>query len=219
MLEKKKILFKKQLIYPVTCRELSMGRTDEEVLLAIAKSNCKIIQLRDKHSSQKKFLTKAIFFREVTQKNNMLLIINDHVEIAKEIKADGAHLGQKDLDIHQARKILGENFLIGISCHNKQHAIDAEKGGADYINIGPIYATNTKENVTPLGEEKIIEIAKCLEKVPFTVMGGIKKNNFCSLVAAGARQLAMVTEITKKPNITTHVNLLIEEVKNLLKNV
>lgn len=219
MLEKKNSLFKKQLIYPVTCRELSMGRTDEEVLLAVAKSNCKIIQLRDKHLSQKQFLSKAIFFRKITQKNNMLLIINDHVEIAKEIKADGVHLGQKDLDIHQARKILGENFLIGISCHNKQHAINAEKGGASYINIGPIYATNTKKNAIPLGEEKIIEIAKCLEKIPFTVMGGIKRNNFPSLVAAGAKQLAMITEITEKPNITAHVNILIEEVKKLLKNV
>lgn len=210
-------VFKKQLIYPVTCEEFSLGRKDEEILMEVAQSKCKIIQLRDKNYSTENFLSKAIFFRKITKKNKMLLIINDNVEIAKKVEADGVHLGQTDKKINLAREILGKNYIIGISCHNKFHAIEAEKNGANYINIGPIYATNTKKNVIPLGEDKIMAISNCLQKIPFTVMGGIKQKHFPQLINSGARQLAMVTEITTKENIAHHINLLIADVQNLVQ--
>jgi thiamine-phosphate pyrophosphorylase len=194
-------------IYPVTCQELSEGRTNVEVLAAVLAGGAKIIQLREKHWDKKDLYELAIEFRKLTLSHDALLIINDHVDVALAAKADGVHLGQEDLPIRGARNI-APNLIIGASSHNLMEALKAEQDGADYVNIGPIFPTKTKENTVPfLGPGAISEIGPQLT-VPFTTMGGIHPDNIDRVLEAGARRVAMITGITRAKDITERVRQL-----------
>ena len=153
----------------------------------------------------------ALKFREMTTKDGVLLIINDHVDVALSVEADGVHLGQEDLPLTVAR-LLAPELLIGASTHSLEQALQAEKYGADYINIGPIFSTKTKEGVgRSLGPKAITEISTQI-KVPFTVMGGINEENIDQVLAEGARKVAMVTGITKAADIAVKVSSLKEKI-------
>ena len=200
-------------IYPVTCQELSEGRTDLEVLAAVLAGGAKIIQLREKHWSKKDLYDLAIEFRKLTRSYDALLIINDHVDVALASGADGVHLGQEDLPVDAARKLAPE-LIIGASSHSLKEALKAEKDGADYVNIGPIFPTKTKADADRfLGPEAIIEIGPQLT-VPFTTMGGITQDNIHRVLKAGARRVAMITGITQAVNITERVQQLREIISN-----
>lgn len=194
-------------IYPVTCQELSEGRTNLEVLAAVLAGGAKIIQLREKHWDKKDLYELAIEFRKRTRSYDALLIINDHVDVALAAGADGVHLGQEDLPIGAARKIAPE-LIIGASSHNLSEALKAEQDGADYVNIGPIFPTKTKANaVRFLGPEAIAEIGPQLT-VPFTTMGGIHPSNIGRVLEAGARRVALITGITRAADIAERVRQL-----------
>ncbi len=193
-LEKRKKLFDEIDLYTVTCEELSNGRTNYEVLDAVIKGGGKIIQLRDKKCSKNNFLKMAEKFREITANAGVLLIINDYIDVAVEIDADGVHLGQEDFPISEARA-LSPDLIIGSSSHNLEEAVEAQNNGADYVNIGPIFQTNTKKHLTAAGVEMIGKIAPHLT-IPFTVMGGIKITNINEVLQTGARKIAVVTAIT-----------------------
>jgi len=194
-------------IYPVTCQELSEGRTNLEVLTAVLAGGAKIIQLREKHWDKKDLYELAMEFRKLTRSHGALLIINDHVDVALAAGADGVHLGQEDLPVGAARKIAPE-LIIGASSHNLSEALKAEEDGADYVNIGPIFPTKTKANtVSFLGPEAIGEIGSQLN-VPFTTMGGINPDNIDRVLAAGARHVAMITGITRAADIAARVRRL-----------
>jgi thiamine-phosphate pyrophosphorylase len=194
-------------IYPVTCERLSEGRTNLEVLEAVIQGGSKIIQLREKDYLKRDLYNLALKFREITARAGILLIINDHVDIAVAVEADGVHLGQEDLPVQVARKLAPE-LLIGASTHSLEQALQAEKNGADYINIGPIFSTKTKEGVGgSLGPAAISEISPQI-KVPFTVMGGINQENIDQVLAQGAQRVAMVTAITGAADIAKKVRSL-----------
>ena len=210
--EEKIVLFKQVDVYPVTCEGLSQGRSNLEVLEAVIQGGSKIIQLREKEYPERDLYYLALKFREITTRAGVLLIINDHVDIAIAVEADGVHLGQEDLPLLVARKLAPE-LLIGASTHSLQQALQAEKDGADYINIGPIFSTETKEGAkSVLGPEAIATIRPHL-KVPFTVMGGISEANIDQVLAQGARRVAMVTAITKAADIAAKVKSLKEKIR------
>ncbi|MDY6970829.1 MAG: thiamine phosphate synthase [Thermodesulfobacteriota bacterium] len=196
-------------IYPVTCQELSRGRSDLEVLDAVLAGGARIIQLREKRLSKKELYELAVEFRGRTLNHNALLIINDHADVALAAGADGVHLGQDDLPIRAARNI-SPDLIIGASCHNLGEALRAEKDGADYVNIGPIFPTKTKTEVSAfLGPDTVREIGTRL-KVPYTTMGGITHENIRLVLGAGARHVAMITGITRAPDIARRVRELRE---------
>ena len=204
-------MFERVDIYPVTCERLSAGRSNLEVLHGVIEGEARIVQLREKEYSKKDLYHLGLNFREIAAKAGILLIINDHVDIALAVDADGVHLGQDDLPLKVARQLAPE-LLIGASTHSLEQALQAEKDGADYINIGPIFATTTKEGVGhSLGPGVISEISPQI-KVPFTVMGGITEENIDQVLAQGARRVAMVTAITKAPDITAKVRSLKERI-------
>ncbi|MFT5129601.1 MAG: thiamine-phosphate pyrophosphorylase [Rhodothermales bacterium] len=191
-------------LYPVTCEALSAGRDDETVLRGIIAGGARVVQLRDKLSDHATLLAKARLFRELTRDAGMLLIINDYVDIALEVDADGIHLGQDDEALAKARLAFPDG-IIGISSHNMAEAHIAVAGGADYTNIGPVYATATKDvPCPPVGLELVREAHETLP-IPLTVMGGIKLAHVPGLVAAGARRIAVVTAITQAPDIVAAV--------------
>ncbi|MGC9193984.1 MAG: thiamine phosphate synthase [Syntrophobacteraceae bacterium] len=202
--DEKKALFENIDIYPVTCERLSAGRTDLDVLEGLIEGGARIVQLREKHLCQRDFFQLAEKFRERTAKAGMLLIVNDRVDVALGVGADGVHLGQDDFPVKAARK-LAPDLLIGVSTHNLEEGLRAQKEGADYANIGPIFSTQTKDGVERfLGPEGISTIAPRLA-IPFTVMGGIKEANIRLVLEAGARKVAVVTAITQAEDIARAV--------------
>ena len=200
-------------VYPVTSEKLSSGRSNEEVLYGLIEGGTKIVQLRDKDASGGDLYKMALRFREITAKAGILLIINDHVDIALSVNADGVHLGQGDLPVEAARRI-APDLLVGMSTHTLEEALTAQDDGADYVNIGPIFPTGTKEGINSfLGPEAITRISGGLE-IPFTVMGGIKQDNIRKVLLQGARRVAMVTALTQAPDIATAVRSIRETIRN-----
>ena len=194
-------------VYPVTCERLSGGRSDLEVLEAVIRGGARMVQLREKDRSRGDLYRLAVQFREITRRSDVLLIINDHLDIALAVDADGVHLGQDDLPVPAARRI-APDLIIGASTHSLPEALRAQEDGADYVNIGPIFPTRTKEGVHEIiGPEAIAEISPHLS-IPFTVMGGINESNIDRVLEKGASRVAMVTAVTMAPDIAGAVQSL-----------
>jgi len=191
-------------LYPVTDQAQSNGRTNDEVLAGIIAGGVRIVQLREKQLDKKAFYEMARRFRKATEDADVLLVINDHLDIALACGADGVHLGQDDLPLSVAKKLAPE-LIIGVSTHDLDEALAAQDGGADYVNIGPIFPTGTKKvPIPPRTPDAIREVAPRLT-VPFTVMGGINKSNIGQVLDAGAKRIAVVTAVTRAPDIAAAV--------------
>jgi thiamine-phosphate pyrophosphorylase len=170
-----------------------------------------VVQLRDKEASPGYLYRMAVIFRQMTAKAGMLLIVNDYVDIALAVGADGVHLGQDDMPPEAVRDI-APDLVIGVSTHSLEQALAAQASGADYINIGPIYPTGTKKvSVKIMGPEAVTQIGSKVQ-IPFTVMGGIKESNMDELLKRGAKRLAVVTAVTEAENIAETVRQMRERI-------
>jgi thiamine-phosphate pyrophosphorylase len=204
-------LFEEVDLYPVTCAGLSAGRTNLEVVEAVISGGARIVQYREKNLPDGERFRQALAMRKLTARTGALLIINDRIDIALASGADGVHLGQGDLPVAAARQLAPE-LLIGASTHSLDDACTAQAAGADYVNIGPIFPTTTKEGLQDfLGPEAVAEIGPRLN-VPFTVMGGITAGNMREVLARGARRIAVVTAVTEAPDIAGAVRELRETI-------
>jgi thiamine-phosphate pyrophosphorylase len=154
-------------------------------------SGARIIQYRDKTSTKAEMLNIADKIREITKEYNALFIVNDFIDIAHKSGADGVHLGQDDFPLLRARKITPDNFIIGISTHSLEQAIDAEKEGADYIGIGPVFDTPTKEKYNSIGLSTVKEVIRNVS-IPVVAIGGISLENIGALVEMGVENVAMI---------------------------
>ena len=190
----------KVTLYPVSCEPLANGRSDIEWLDGVLAGGAKIVQLRDKFSDDLTLYRKALIFREKTRDAGALFILNNRVDIALLVKADGVHLGNTDLPAREVRK-LAPQLLIGVSCNRPEHAATAKERGASYFNIGPLYQTETKKNLTPFLGPDGVKTFSALCDLPFTVMGGIKLEHVQDLAAYGARRIAVVTALTQAEDI------------------
>ena len=210
-------LFRSADIYPVISSEYCLDRDPAEIFAAAAEAGEKIIQLREKHKGDKYLYELACKCRPIADRFGVLMMIDDRVDIALASGADGVHLGQEDMPVSIAKKIAPELF-IGNSTHNPEEALAAFEAGADCINVGPIYPTQTK-NVScgVVGLQMISEVTSKVP-LPFSVMGGIKIHRFEELLKAGAQVLAMVTEITTAPDVYAKVRELREEYARCRKN-
>ncbi|MCK4797234.1 MAG: thiamine phosphate synthase [Spirochaetes bacterium] len=198
-------------LYPVITQEFCNGRSMIEVLKDVIAGGVKVVQLRQKDFTKKNLYELAIKYRRLTRENNVKLIINDFLDIALAVNADGVHLGQNDLPCHVARR-LAPDMIIGISTHNSDEIKIAENEGATYVNIGPIFSTNTKKMIVkPLGLDYLKSVKI---KLPFSVMGGIKKHNVKEVLECGVRNIAMVSEITMANDITVKTKELVEIIDN-----
>jgi thiamine-phosphate pyrophosphorylase len=158
----------------------------------------RLVQLREKEMSGRSLYNLALEFRRLTAAAGALLIIDDRLDIALACGADGVHLGQEDLPVDVGRQI-APDLIIGASTHSLEEALAAQEQGASYVNIGPIFATQTKPDVTPLGVEAIDRIAPRL-RIPWTTMGGITRANIAQVVFHGARRPAVMSAVTAAAN-------------------
>lgn len=187
-------------LYAITCESCHPGRSLLEVMEETILGGADVIQLRDKTACAGDLLEKAKALRELTRRHNVPLIINDHVDLALAVDADGVHLGQGDLPLAEARKRLGPDKIIGISTHSIEEARAAEAGGADYIGVGPVFATGTKPHAVPVTTAYVRQAAAEI-RIPFVAIGGITLANVAGVLAAGARRVAAVSEIVGSADV------------------
>ncbi|MFW6072341.1 MAG: thiamine phosphate synthase [Thermoplasmatota archaeon] len=174
----------------------------EQVRKAI-EGGVKMVQYRDKSSKARKLYEEAVKIREIC--DDTLFIVNDRLDIALAVDADGVHLGQEDLPIRAAREIVGEDMIVGVSTHNLEQAKRAEEI-ADYIGIGPVHRTETKDDTSKkLGIEGVIQIASKVE-IPSTAIGGIKEEDLEKL-AKGADMVCAISSVTRGDDLSKRVRL------------
>lgn len=177
------------------------GRTVENTVAAAIKGGSRVIQLRDKDMEEDEFRKLALSLRRLTKRHNAILIINDRVQAAREINAEGIHLGQDDMNVLQAREILGPKVIIGLSVETMeqaQAAIALPVGIVNYLGVSPVFGTQTKTDFqhsqSPWGLEGLREL-RALTSLPLVAIGGINLQNARSVVAAGADSIAVVSAI------------------------
>jgi thiamine-phosphate pyrophosphorylase len=189
-------------LYLITDRKLFQAQCSLYLAVETAlQAGVKYIQLREKRLPTRMMLDMAYWMRELTREYGAKLLVNDRVDIALAVGADGVHLGQKSLPAHAARKIAGDNFLIGVSTHGIDEALQAEQDGADFITLGPVYRTPSKIRYgAPIGVD-ILKQVKSRVSVPVLAIGGIKADSVQDVVSAGADGVAVITGILAEEDI------------------
>lgn len=186
-------------LYLVTDRRLSLGRSTVEVVRAAIRGGVSCVQLREKGCSTREFMDEARLLKELLAGTGVPLFINDRLDVALAVGADGVHLGQNDLPIADARRLVGDRMIIGISAESVADAIRAEAEGADYIGASPVFTTPTKtDTAPPLGLVGLRAIRRAVQ-LPLVAIGGIDADNAAQVLRAGADGLAVVSAIVSAP--------------------
>lgn len=183
----------------------------ESVKIAL-KAGVKIIQYREKQKNYPQLLETAQEIRKLTRQHNALFIVNDYLDLAIKVKADGIHLGQHDDNLEQIRKQHPE-LIIGRSTHNLQQAIEAEQQGTDYIGAGPIYATITHQNPDPVVGIALLKKIRETVKLPIVAIGGITTERVSEILSTGTTSMAILQGILTKKDIEQEI----KEIKKLIK--
>lgn len=199
-------------LYVVITQSFCAGRSSLDVLEACLAAGVKLVQLREKNLSGNDLYALALEWRKATRKANALFIVDDRVDIALAAEADGVHLGQSDLPVTAARRIAPE-LLVGASSHSLEEALAAQEQGAGYVNIGPVFDTQTKQVATgTVGPELIAHIRPHLH-IPYTCMGGIKMDNVDRVLEQGAQIVAVVTAVTAASDVGAAAQALAQRIR------
>ncbi|HKP45102.1 MAG TPA: thiamine phosphate synthase [Pyrinomonadaceae bacterium] len=182
-------------IYPITDR-LASGLSHAQQVAEFGRRGFRLVQLRDKHLSAREFFREAEEARTVARAYGMRLIINDRVDVALAVRADGVHLGQDDLSPEAARHLLGDEAIIGFSTHHLAQAQSALELPINYLALGPIFGTISKENPDPVvGLQQLGAIKSGVPGIPVVAIGGINRANRASVLAAGADAVAVISDL------------------------
>lgn len=173
-----------------------------------------MIQWRDKTSSDREFLVVARDLRSLTRASGTIFIVNDRIHIAQLAQADGVHLGHEDIPLQEARSLVGGSLLIGRSTHSLEEASQAQAAGADYIGVGPIFATPTKPNYEPVGLD-LIRAVKPVIRIPWVAIGGIDLNTLPLVLSAGAGRVALVRAVAGASDVEGAARAFKEELPRL----
>ena len=197
-------------LYGITAERFSAGRSNVDIALAMIAGGIKVIQYREKlaDKSLATMMAECRAIRRLTRDAGVLFIINDFPQIAVAVDADGVHVGQDDLPVPEVRRLIGPDRLIGLSTHSPAQAAAAVECGADYLGVGPLFATQTKDNVgAPVGLGYLDHVASHCA-LPFVAIGGIKESNLGTVLAHGARTVCLVTGIVGAPDVEATVRRL-----------
>lgn len=182
------------LLYAVTDSSWLNGRSLAQDVEDVLKAGATFIQLREKNANYDQMLKLAKEIKALTDKYHVPFVIDDNIDVAVAVDADGVHVGQSDTEAKKAREILGENKIVGVSAGNLKEAIEAEKNGADYIGIGAMFPTDTKKDHTDITFEQAKEITEAVN-IPVVAIGGINKNNILQLKGTGVDGVAVISAI------------------------
>jgi thiamine-phosphate pyrophosphorylase len=189
------------LLYLCTDRVLNLGRPIVQSVEEAIAGGVSMVQLREKDISSRDFYEIALAVQAVTRKHRIPLVINDRLDIALAVGAEGLHIGQSDLPLKEARRLAGENLFIGVSTSTVEEALEAERQGADYLGVGPVYPTGSKADAgAAIGSLGLQAICAAV-KIPVVGIGGIDRVNAPMVMEAGAAGAAVISAILSQPDI------------------
>ncbi|ACO04508.1 MAG TPA: thiamine phosphate synthase [Persephonella sp.] len=200
-------------LYVITDEKLLEGKDIYSCIEQAISGGATVIQYRAKNKSSKKMYEEAVVIKKVCRKYDIPFIVNDRIDIAIAVDADGVHLGQDDLDVEVARRILGFEKIIGLSTKKIEDVIKANSLPVDYIGFGSVFPTSTKEDAVYAGLEKLKEVMK-ISVQPVVAIGGINEKNLTDLLKTGCRNVAVVSAVFKDDNIKENT----ERLKNIMEN-
>ena len=200
-------------LYLCTDRELMSEDTLEKSVELAIQGGVSVVQLREKDCSGREFLQVAREVKQITDAYEIPLIINDRIDIAMAVDADGVHLGQSDIPAHTARELLGPDKIIGVSAYNKELAVEAQKEGADYLGVGDIFGTSTKAGTHHVEIDTLSRICQAV-KIPVVAIGGINLSNVTKLAGTGIQGTAVISAIIAAKNITEAATKMLSLLKN-----
>lgn len=200
-------------LYLCTDRELMSEDTLEKSVELAIQGGVSVVQLREKDCSGREFLQVAREVKQITDAYEIPLIINDRIDIAMAVDADGVHLGQSDIPAHTARELLGPDKIIGVSAYNKELAVEAQKEGADYLGVGDIFGTSTKAGTHHVEIDTLSRICQAV-KIPVVAIGGINLSNVTKLAGTGIQGTAVISAIIASKNITEAATKMLSLLKN-----
>lgn len=187
-------LKKSLLLYAVTDRHWLNGMTLEQQVELAIKGGATFVQLREKNADEDEFLELALKVQKVCRAYRVPFVINDNVELAKKIDADGVHVGQEDMNALDVRKLIGSKKILGVSASTVSEALLAEKQGADYLGVGAVFATNSKDDAESVSHQALKEICDAV-KIPVVAIGGISLNNVDELKGSGIAGISVISAI------------------------
>lgn len=205
------------LLYAVTDRHWLDGRTLKEVVLESLEGGVTMLQLREKHLDEAHFLEEAKELQMLCRSWHVPFLINDNVEIALAMNADGIHVGQSDMAAGDVRKKLGDDKIIGVSAQTVEQALLAEKAGADYLGVGAVFPTSSKDDANEVTYETLKAICSAVS-IPVVAIGGITQENVHQLAGSGICGAAVISAIYAKPNIKKAAAELKKAVKETIKD-
>ncbi len=206
-------------LYVITDAKLSRGRSHLEVAQAAIEGGASIIQFRDKEMTTRQLVETARKIKELTDEADIPLIINDRLDVALGVDADGVHVGQDDMPAALARQLIGPNKILGVSASTVEEALQAEGQGADYVSASPVFTTPTKPDAPPpTGLEGLRAIVEAVN-LPVIAIGGINEENATEVMEAGAQGVAVISAVVSAPDIVVAARRLRETVKAARKGV
>lgn len=189
------------VLHVLTDHQRSRGRTMLAVAREAIEGGASVIQLRDKTASTRTLIDEGQALRVLTRERGVLLIVNDRLDVALACDADGLHVGQDDMPVGLARRLLGSERILGVSAGNLEEAEEAVTGGADYLGIGPIYSTLTKQDAGPATGVDLLRQLVARYPTPLVAIGGITTENVAEIIYAGATGVAVITAVANAENI------------------
>ncbi len=200
-------------VYVITDRRLARGRSHEEIAAAAIAGGATVVQLRDKDLTTRQMVETAARMLAVTRPAGVPLVINDRVDVALAVDADGVHLGPDDLAVGAARRILGPARLVGASAGTVDEAVQAEREGADYLGVGSVFHTSSKPDAgSPIGIEGLRRIVQAV-RLPVVAVGGITHGNAAEAIRAGAAGVAVISAVVAAADIAAATRSLVEVVR------
>ncbi|MBR6366451.1 MAG: thiamine phosphate synthase [Lachnospiraceae bacterium] len=188
------------LLYAITDRSWLNGKTLVSQAELALQGGATILQLREKHLDDATFLQEAKEIQELCRKYGVPFIVNDNVEVVLKVGADGIHVGQKDMEAGNVRRLLGPDKILGVSAQTVEQAILAEKNGADYLGVGAVFPTGSKDDADDVSHETLAAICKAV-KIPVVAIGGISKHNVLELKGTGICGISVISAIFAQPDI------------------
>lgn len=192
---------KAMLLYAVTDRAWVGKQTLYEQVECALKGGATCIQLREKSLGKTEFLKEAIQLSALCKKYHVPFIVNDNVEVALQSHADGVHVGQEDMKATKVRELIGDSMILGVSCHTLEEALHAQQEGADYLGVGAVFTTSTKQNTISVSYDTLQKISQAIT-IPIVAIGGISKENLPKLSGSGVDGVALVSAIFSATDIT-----------------
>lgn len=202
-----KIKREDMLLYAVTDRSWIGEQTLLGQVKEALEGGVTCVQLREKQLDDKSFLSEALEIRELCRVYDVPFIVNDNVDIAVKCKADGIHVGQRDMEAGDVRSIVGKDMIIGVSAQTVEQALAAQKAGADYLGVGAVFSTSTKTDACEVTFQTLREICSAVS-IPVVAIGGINKNNILKLSGSGADGVAVVSAIFAAEDIESECKIL-----------